>query len=115
MTVVVSLGAVVVVFGLVFDVRHWLASRAHDSPQEDAPTQAPAPVASGALPSRPGAGVRCRPSPAGHPETVSASGGPRCRLAGTLRPQRASAAGHGGAPGAVGRAAARRSSAPRVP
>ena len=39
--VVISLAAVGVVFGLVFDVRHWLASRDHDSARGDAPTPAP--------------------------------------------------------------------------
>ncbi|HLN42500.1 MAG TPA: ATP-binding cassette domain-containing protein, partial [Acidimicrobiales bacterium] len=41
MTVVVSLGVVVVVFGFVFDLRHWLASRGDDSARGHAPAQAP--------------------------------------------------------------------------
>ncbi len=41
MTVVVSLGVVVAVFGLVFDVRHWLASRGDNSARGQTPTQAP--------------------------------------------------------------------------
>jgi branched-chain amino acid transport system ATP-binding protein len=41
MTIVVFLGVAVVVLGLVFDVRHWLASRGDDSTQGLAPTQAP--------------------------------------------------------------------------
>jgi len=41
MTVVVSLGVVVVVLGFVFDVRHWLASRGDNSARGHVPTQAP--------------------------------------------------------------------------
>ncbi len=42
MTLVVVLGVVVAVFGLVFDVRHWLASRGDHSATGYAPAQAPA-------------------------------------------------------------------------
>ncbi|HEY5026220.1 MAG TPA: ATP-binding cassette domain-containing protein [Acidimicrobiales bacterium] len=49
-TVVLWCGAVVVVvIGLVFDVRHWLASRGDDSAHAYAPTQAP-PVVPGPFP-----------------------------------------------------------------
>ncbi len=41
MTVVISLGVVVAVTGLVFDVRHWLATRGDHSPREHASTQPP--------------------------------------------------------------------------
>ena len=41
MTVVISLGVVVAVFGLAFDLRHWLVTRGDTSTRGDAPTEAP--------------------------------------------------------------------------
>ena len=68
MTVVVSLGVVVVVFGLVFDVGHWLALRGDDSARGLAPIQAPPgwhPVPATPAPAPvSGPGAACRPGTA---------------------------------------------------